>query len=229
MSLCAHSPPSGFVIFGGSAGARLAYDTLELLGLEVFFAACYVNDHEWGSIPGNTKDLILGSEEDGIAKLKNDARLAWFVATGHNRERAQITKRVSAALNGSVAQSVVHPSAVISQHAEIGPGCQVSARAVIQVGAKIGKGVIIASGSIIEHDCKIGDFAQVCPGVTMTGRISIGPGAFIGAGSTILPNVKIGEQALVAAGSVVISDVGARTMVAGNPAVPKREVREDEI
>lgn len=41
---------------------------------------------------------------------------------------------------------------------------------------------------------------------------------WIGAGATILPGVTVGENAVVGAGSVVTHDVGADTVVAGNPA-----------
>jgi acetyltransferase-like isoleucine patch superfamily enzyme len=49
--------------------------------------------------------------------------------------------------------------------------------------------------------------------------------ASVGSGSTILSNVIIGENALVGAGSVVTRDVPANTIVAGNPARMKREVK----
>ena len=42
--------------------------------------------------------------------------------------------------------------------------------------------------------------------------------------STILPGVTIGDGAVIAAGSVVTKDVPARTLVAGNPAIIKKQI-----
>lgn len=55
--------------------------------------------------------------------------------------------------------------------------------------------------------------------------INIKDGAWIGMGSSILPGVTIGEKAIIAAGSVVINDVVDFTMVAGTPAIFKRDLK----
>ena len=46
-------------------------------------------------------------------------------------------------------------------------------------------------------------------------------------GAIILPGVKIGEMAFIAAGAVVTRDVEPYTMVAGSPAKPKKQFKED--
>jgi maltose O-acetyltransferase len=52
--------------------------------------------------------------------------------------------------------------------------------------------------------------------------ITIGKGVWIGARATILPGVNIGEGAVIAAGAVVTKDIPSNTMVAGSPAMVKR-------
>ncbi len=54
--------------------------------------------------------------------------------------------------------------------------------------------------------------------------VEIGANVWIGRGATILAGVTIGDHAVVAAGSIVTVDVPARTLVAGNPAKPVREL-----
>jgi len=57
-------------------------------------------------------------------------------------------------------------------------------------------------------------------------------GSWLGARCTILPGVTIGEGAVVAAGSVVVKDVPPHTLVAGIPAIIKKqlsEIGEDHI
>lgn len=53
--------------------------------------------------------------------------------------------------------------------------------------------------------------------------VIIGDRVWIGQGATILKGVTIGNGAIIAAGSVVTKDVPSNTMVAGNPAVVKKE------
>lgn len=51
----------------------------------------------------------------------------------------------------------------------------------------------------------------------------------IGLACVILPGVRIGIDALVGAGSVVTRDVPARTLAAGSPARPLRDLTDDEV
>jgi len=51
-------------------------------------------------------------------------------------------------------------------------------------------------------------------------------GCWIGANSIILPGVTVGENSVVGAGSVVTKDVGARVLVAGNPAKKIRNLEK---
>ena len=53
--------------------------------------------------------------------------------------------------------------------------------------------------------------------------VVIGDRVWIGQGAVILKGVTIGNGAIIAAGSVVTKDVPPNTMVAGNPAVVKKE------
>ena len=55
--------------------------------------------------------------------------------------------------------------------------------------------------------------------------ITIGNDVWIGGHSTILPGVTIGDGAVIAAGSVVTTDVPPRSLVAGNPAKVKKEIK----
>jgi phosphonate metabolism protein (transferase hexapeptide repeat family) len=60
-------------------------------------------------------------------------------------------------------------------------------------------------------------------------HVEIGNDVWIGHGAIILPGRKIGTGAVVAAGAIVTKDVGAYSIVAGNPARPIRQRFADEI
>src|SRR5258708_37262155 len=53
--------------------------------------------------------------------------------------------------------TVVHPSAIVSTWAQIGPGSQVMATCVVNAGASIGLNAIFNTGAIIKHNCVIRD------------------------------------------------------------------------
>ena len=61
-------------------------------------------------------------------------------------------------------------------------------------------------------------------GVGTAESIKINDGCWIGAGSKILGGVNIGKGAVVAAGSVVICDIPCNVLVAGIPAVIKKDL-----
>ncbi len=59
-------------------------------------------------------------------------------------------------------------------------------------------------------------------------EVHIGENCWIGAGVIILPGVVIGDGSVVAAGSVVTNNVPDNVMVAGVPAVVKKQLKTTE-
>src|SRR5680860_884140 len=51
---------------------------------------------------------------------------------------------------------VVHPSAVVSDRAVLGPATVVFALSAINTGASLGRGCIVNTGASVDHDCKLG-------------------------------------------------------------------------
>lgn len=92
-------------------------------------------------------------------------------------------------------------------------------------GIEIGNNVDLTPGVRIlteGHDIDSPDYDTVKAGVVIHDNVVIGSWALI------MPGVTLGEGAVVGAGSVVTKSVEPFTMVAGNPAVPKRP-RKREI
>jgi UDP-perosamine 4-acetyltransferase len=123
---------------------------------------------------------------------------------------------------GLEAAAVVHPRAVCSGWAVIGPGCQLLAGSVVNAGAKLGANVIVNTGAIVEHDCVVGDHAHVASGARLASGVTVGALAHIGAGATVRQSITIGEGAVIGAGAVVVKDVSDGVVVVGVPARPIR-------
>ena len=92
-------------------------------------------------------------------------------------------------------------------------------------GVHIGRKTLIAPGVHIftaEHPINADDRDKW----EMCRPVRIGERCWIGGDVTICPGVTIGDRVVVAAGSVVIRDVPSDVMVAGNPAVIKKQLNK---
>lgn len=119
--------------------------------------------------------------------------------------------------------NLVHPSAVILPGATLGEGTVVSAGVIVAAHATLGRHVFCNRGARIGHHTRIGDFVTLQPAANLAGLIEVGEAAYIGMGAIVTERLRVGEEATVAAGAVVLRDVAPHTMVAGNPAVVKKE------
>ena len=145
-----------------------------------------------------------------------DAVVVSIGSAGKTAARRAAARAVG--LAGLRLESVVHPSALVADSAEIGLGCQIMMGAAVQTGATLGENVIANTRCVIEHDAIIGDDAHICPGAAVLGATRIGAGVHVGAGAVVLQGVTVGEDAVIGAGAVVTGDVAAGATVVGVPA-----------
>jgi len=92
---------------------------------------------------------------------------------------------------------------------------------------RIGAGSNVQDGAVLHGDP--GQPVIIGADVTVGHRAvihgaTIADGCLIGIGAVVLNGVTVGEGALVAAGAVVTRDVPERTLVAGVPALSRREI-----
>lgn len=94
--------------------------------------------------------------------------------------------------------------------------------------------VFHGSGLVIHSDAVIGQNVTVRHNTTIGnarengGCPQIGNNVNIGANSVIIGDIRIGINSIIAAGSVVIGDVPASVVVAGNPAVVVKQLKQYE-
>lgn len=91
-------------------------------------------------------------------------------------------------------------------------------------------GIWIGSGSLIGHNVVIAtlnhDLDPENRQALHPKPVHLGENVWVGAGAIIVPGITVGDGAVIGAGSVVTRDVETRTVVAGNPARPIRDVTE---
>jgi carbonic anhydrase/acetyltransferase-like protein (isoleucine patch superfamily) len=129
------------------------------------------------------------------------------------------------------------PDSVIIGDVTIGAESSVWFKAVIRGDinyVRIGSWTNIQDGCIVHvtggtFPTEIGDYVTVGHGAVLHG-CRVGDGCLVGMGAIVLDDAEIGDGSLVAAGSVVRAGmkVPSRTMVAGNPAMIKRDISDKE-
>jgi len=124
--------------------------------------------------------------------------------------------------------TVIHPSAVVSDLASVDVGCVICPGVVITYGVKIGRHCIINAKSTIGHDSKIGNFTTICDGANIAGDVIVNDECWIGIGVTIINNVTIGKGSFIGAGAVVTKDIPENVLAVGVPAKPIRELTESD-
>lgn len=129
-----------------------------------------------------------------------------------------------ASLGGEFTSTICSKTSIGSFGNIINEGCNIMTGTVITNDITIGKGALINLNCTIGHDSIIGEFVELSPGVHVSGNCKIGNYTNIGTNATILPKITIGSNVIIAAGAVVTKDIPDNCMVAGVPAIIKKEL-----
>lgn len=136
----------------------------------------------WGlPVLGPTDALYACRERAGFA----------IVAIGSNPAREVLHRRLRMA--GYELATVVHPKAIVSTRATLGPGCAVMAGAIVGTEAALGEGAIVNCGAIVDHHCRVGDFGHLGTGACMAGGSVLGRGAWMQSGAALGYGVRVAE------------------------------------
>ncbi|MBN2525880.1 MAG: NeuD/PglB/VioB family sugar acetyltransferase [Deltaproteobacteria bacterium] len=118
--------------------------------------------------------------------------------------------------------TIVHPGAVVSPSASLGPGTVLLANATVCARAVLDTHVMVLPQCVISHDCTVKSHAILASGAVLCGEVAVEEGCYLGAASVVLGGLEVGARSLVGAGSVVTRNVPPDTVVCGNPARPLR-------
>jgi UDP-3-O-[3-hydroxymyristoyl] glucosamine N-acyltransferase len=112
----------------------------------------------------------------------------------------------------------------------IGDDVEVGAAACIDRGTvadtTVGDGTKIDNLVMVGHNCRIGRNCMLCGHVGLAGSITVGDRVVLGGKVGVADHVKIGSDAVVAGGSLVGSDIAAKSVMLGVPAVPRAQAIE---
>jgi len=167
---------------------------------------------------------VLGAAADAPALQRAGAFDRVVYAIGYRNFDVRIQLFESLRREGVRFHGVVHPSAYIHKTAKLGEGVHIFPAAVLDMAVEVEHNVVLNTGVILAHHAHIEPHGYFGPGAKVSGFTRVGTGCFVGIGSTIIEKLTVGERSLIAAGAVVTGDVPPRSLMAGVPAVRKKEL-----
>jgi sugar O-acyltransferase (sialic acid O-acetyltransferase NeuD family) len=195
---------------GGGGHAKVVFDAAICAGVVL---AGFVDDDPRASITELDGCPPWVGPFDEFPERQSTTSSACLITIGDLRARRQIIDKNMYAFG-----SLIHPSAVVSVHAQIGDGVFIGPGAIVNAGARVGDHAIVNSGAIVEHDCVVGINTHIAPGSVVGGGAIIGDDTLVGIGSRVLPGVRVESGCTIGAGSVVIECIENGATVVGVPA-----------
>jgi len=201
---------SSCAILGASGHGKVVAELAELNGFQkiVFFDDAWPQKSsiEHWPVKGDSQILLnTVSQFDSV-----------IVGIGNNEIR--LLKQYELKAAGAKFSIFIHPSACVSDYAQLGEGTVVMANAVVNPFSSIGEACIINTGSSIDHDCQIKEGVHVSPGVNVAGGVIIGRASWLGIGSQVKQLISIGSNVTIGSGSNVVKNIDNNQIVVGNPA-----------
>lgn len=193
------------IIIGASGHGKVIADIALKLGYEI---VGFLDDND--SIKEICGFLVLGNTKK-IQDYKEECE--FIIAIGNNSIREKIAEQY-----GVKWATLIHPTAVIGMHAQIGQGTVVMANAVINPCANIGKHCIINTGSVVEHDNVLDDYVHISPNAVLAGTVRIGKKTHVGVNVCVKNNINITEDVIVGVGAAVVEDIKEAGVYVGVPA-----------
>ena len=186
------------ILLGAGGHSKVLLDVIKTLKLPII-GVCdpilYKKGKKfWRGLKVLGNDDFLNSQDPEFITLVNGIGLK-------NKDRKAIFCKMKNL--GFSFESLIHPSAWISDSVKLGQGVQIMAGVNVQADCQIGENSILNTGSQIDHDCRIGSHVHICPGTVLCGDVGIADLVFVGAGTTILPKVEVASGRFIKAGSLI--------------------------
>lgn len=176
-----------------------------------------------GQPPQERLDRIDARHLGGMGVLADlPEGTTYAIGVGNGAVRRDLAAQADAA--GLVAETLVHSAATIGADVHLGPGTVVTAGVRITTNIHIGRHVHLNLNSTVGHDSILYDYVTVNPLAAVSGDVVLGEASTVGTTACINQGVQVGAGVMIASGSAVVKNVDAHTLVAGVPAVKKKDL-----
>jgi sugar O-acyltransferase (sialic acid O-acetyltransferase NeuD family) len=183
----------------------------------------YTNRNEWemggflDDNPSALQDLEPAYEIIGVPLAHIPQPNDYFVcAIGDPVQKLRLARAMQS--RGAQFVTLIHPTAIVGTHCQIGVGCILCPGAVLTTNVVLGDFVTLNLYATVGHDAVLGHGTTLSAHCDVTGCVTLGKGVFLGSHASVMPSKKIGDYAKIGAGSVVVRKVPPRATVMGVPA-----------
>ena len=211
------------IIIGAGEHARMSIDNIEEQGTYQIFGLTTSIQEEIGKKIFNYEVICLDEQIVQLIKENKDIK-GYFLGVGIHSGNMKLRFNIHSVFDKVLKPvNIIHPTAIISKHCNIGTGNIIEAYTKIANGAKIGNHCIVNSFSAVNHDQIVGNNVLIAGNVSMAGR-SIGDHTIIADGASVSFKKSIGRNCIIGDGAVVAKDIPDNSIAYGNPA---RIIREN--
>jgi len=163
-------------------------------------------------LDGHATNLpILGSPEDFEPRPYDGLLLA----IGVPGARREVAERLEA--RGARFLTLIHPTAIVSDAAQIGTGTIICPLALVSDEVRLGRFVLVNYHASLAHDASAGEFSVLSPYSSLGGDASIDTDVFLSMHVTVGPRVHVGAGTIVSANSSVLQNSPPYSMIFGVP------------
>ena len=185
---------SKIIIVGASGLGREVYQWLSDLGEKKNIKGFL--DINKSALHDSKIDLPVLGTEYTYNPEPNDVFVVAITDSNIKQKAINVLKTKNASF-----RSVIHPTALISEHSNVGVGVIIFPHASISTDANVGSYTIINLGAVIGHDATVGDYSFIGTYVNLSGWSKVGIGCYMGSGSFIA------QRSIVEDGAKVSSNV----------------------
>jgi len=207
------------VIMGGHGNGTVVASTVldinkekpqwELLG--------WLNDFE--SEPINGLPVLGKIQKAKVEELLEDPEIYFFYALiSLKMNHRFLSKLTDLGIPRERFATLVHPTAVVSDHATLGFGTCIQPFVSVGPNVNVGDHVQIDAQSLLSDGENLKNYSFVANNACIGAHVTLEEGAYLGTNCTTLENITLGSWSVAGIGSVVIRDVAAYCTVVGNPA-----------
>lgn len=180
----------------------------------------FIDDNPNPGVFAEADIQCLGSIHSGPNQYQIQKNDRFVYAIGNIGNKRAIIEGMKEA--GAIFTSLIHPTAVIADTAEIGEGVVICPFALVSDKAVISDFTMINFYASCAHDSHTGNYSILSPYATLNGFAELGDEVFLGTHATVTPNCKIGRRTKISANSVAMSDIPSHSIVQGVPGTYKR-------
>lgn len=204
------------ILIGASGYGREIYDMLERINEKEkkYNVIGFIDDNKeiWGT-KINTVEVLGGI--DYVKENFRDKDVYAVIAIASAAVKRKIVKELDEYVEW---ESLIDPTAIVSNYCNIGKGTLIGAFNQIGPNSKVGEFCSLLYACSVGHDAVLEDYVSAMDYCDITGYDYLEEGVYLGSSVAILPDIRICKNSIIGGGAVVVKDLPEQGTYTGVPA-----------